>query len=405
MYQIQTESIKDSFIDLGDALQSKNKGKIKTALDNLGKSISDSIKKSVTVTLIHTKSKDEFFGMSVTPDKSTIDKISEIVVNAEGSLDSIKMLWEKASSWRIDIDDVLFNFLSAEELTAVVLHEIGHIIDTDSVPTRLHNIVQFGLATNPVVQRAMMISKGLFSKFVMIPVSLSCQMNYDKASIRKEIKADKMASMNGYQDQLLSGMSKVEDYINRMNATTASDSELKQSVDYVNERLHQISERKLALAKKDLRSFKLHIESSNEELGTGNSAFFESVSDCCDCMDIKTYEQGSYFEELALISKDLEPIDRNQLDYIRIKVDSMETMTDKMVIVSYINSKIELAEYYLAILNDKKASKKLKVPHTEEYLKYVVATLEALRKKALAAKTGQNTYYDIRVTYPSGYEG
>ena len=147
------------------------------------------------------------------------------------------------------------------------------------------------------------------------------------------------------------------------------------------------------------------IESSDEELGTGNSAFFESVSDCCDCMDIKTYEQGSYFEELALISKDLEPIDRNQLDYIRIKVDSMETMTDKMVIVSYINSKIELAEYYLAILNDKKASKKLKVPHTEEYLKYVVATLESLRKKALATKTGQNTYYDIRVTYPSGYEG
>lgn len=405
MYQIQTEPIKDSFIDLGDALQAKDSSKIKSSLKELSKVISGSLKKDVTVNLIHTKSKDEFFGMSVTPDKSTIDKIAEIVVNSEGSLDSIKLLWEKANNWRIDIDDVLFNFLSAEEMTAVVLHEIGHIMDTDSVPTRLHNIVQFGLATNPVVQRAMTISKGLYSKFIMIPVSLSCQMSYDKKSIRKEIKADQMASANGYQIPLLNGLSKVESYIDKNNATTATDSELQQSVDYVNERLHQISERKLALAKKDLRSFKLHIESSDSELGTGNSAFFEAVSDCCDCMDIKTFDQGSYFEELAIISKKLEPIDRNQLDYIRLKVDAMENMTDKMVIVSYINSKIELVEYYLDILADKRASKKYKVPHTVEYLEYALATLKTLRERALAKKINQNNYYDIKVSYPSGYEG
>ena len=400
---IQTDVIKDSFIKLGDSLQ--NRQKIKPALDALGKAITDAIKRPVTANLVHTKTKDDFFGMSVTPDKSTVDKISKIVINSESNLDAIKLLWEKASSWRLDIDDTLFQFLNAEELTAITLHEIGHIIDTDAVPTRLYNIVQFGIATNPVMQRAMTVSKNLFSKFVRIPVSLSCQMSYDKSGIRKEIKADTVAAVNGYRDALVSGMSKLESYLGKNQATTATDDEIKGSVMFVNEKLQQISDRKLALAKQDLNHFRLHLESADTYDGSEDSAFFEAVNDCCECMNFKNVTDGEYFEELALFSKKLEPIDRNQLDYIRLKIEGMENMTDKMVIVSYINSKLELAEYYLSILHDKKASKKYKVPHTEEYLAYVIETLNTLRDKALAKKIGQNNYYDIKVTYPTGYEG
>ena len=82
----------------------------------------------------------------------------------------------------------------------------------------------------------------------------------------------------------------------------------------------------------------------------------------------------------------------------------METNTDKMAIVSYINSKLELAEYYVSILHDKKASKKYKVPHTEEYLNYVIDTLNALKEKAFAKKIGNYNYYGIHVDYPEGYQ-
>ena len=69
--RIQTDAIKDSFIKLGDSLQ--NRQKIKPALDALGKAITDAIKRPVSANIVHTKTKDEFFGMSVTPDKSTVD--------------------------------------------------------------------------------------------------------------------------------------------------------------------------------------------------------------------------------------------------------------------------------------------------------------------------------------------
>lgn len=403
--RIQTEKIKDSFIALGDALQNTkaNSHVIKNSLSTLGSAITEALNKKVSANLVHTK-KENFFGMAVTPDTSTVEKISYAVANAEGTVDTIKDLWKKATSWRLDIDDALFKILSAEELTAVTLHEIGHIVDTDSVPTRLYNIVQFGLATNPVVQRAMVISKQIYSKFLSIPVNSACGMYYDKSSIRKEIKADNMAVVNGYKDALVSGMSKIENHIKNTNATTATDEELKTSVDYVTARLQQISDRKTALAKKDMMKFKKYLESSDEET-LGKSVFCEAVEECYDCFTPKFIGGDTCFEELALISKKLEPIDRNQLDYIRLKIESMEDTTDKMTIISYINSKLELAEYYISILHNKKASKKYKVPHTEEYLNYVIDTLNALKQKAFAKKVGTYNYYDINVTYPNGYQG
>ena len=401
--RIQTEKIKDSFIALGDALQNTkaNSHVIKNSLSTLGSAITEALNKKVSANLVHTK-KENFFGMAVTPDTSTVEKISYAVANAEGTVDTIKDLWKKATSWRLDIDDALFKILSAEELTAVTLHEIGHIVDTDSVPTRLYNIVQFGLATNPVVQRAMVISKQVYSKFLSIPVNSACGMYYDKSSIRKEIKADNMAVVNGYKDALVSGMSKIENHIKNTNATTATDEELKTSVDYVTARLQQISDRKTALAKKDMMKFKKYLESSDEET-FGKSVFCEAVEECYDCFTPKFIGGDTCFEELALISKKLEPIDRNQLDYIRLKIESMEDTTDKMTIISY--SKLELAEYYISILHNKKASKKYKVPHTEEYLNYVIDTLNALKQKAFAKKVGTYNYYDINVTYPNGYQG
>ena len=75
MSQIQTEKIKDSFIALGDALMtlSGRSVKLKSATDALSKAISESLSKNVTANIIHTAKKENFFGMSVTPDKSTLD--------------------------------------------------------------------------------------------------------------------------------------------------------------------------------------------------------------------------------------------------------------------------------------------------------------------------------------------
>ena len=100
----------------------------------------------------------------------------------------------------------------------------------------------------------------------------------------------------------------------------------------------------------------------------------------------------------------LKPIERNQLDYIRIKVQQIQTYNDKMMVVSYINSKIELAHYYLEVLADPKLAKKMKVPHSKDQLERIILILEREKEIAIKKPIDDGTP-KIFVSYPSDYEG
>ena len=350
------------------------------------------------------------FVMAITPDRSTITKISENIINNESRFDLISDLWKKASSWNLDIDKNLFDFLSADEMTALTLHEIGHMIEGNSIPYRLSNTVQVALANSKIGERAMMKNK-LFNQVVHLPVIAACHFNPNKESIKHELKADKVAVQSGYMDELISAMDKIQDkYAEIGKRNSSSDEDIDASINYVNDVLSNLEHRKTALAKKSLIDLKAH-----SPIG---SAVFESV-DFIECSFFESEHPGTREEWLADLSekiahdeymtefgggKNLKPITRDEIDYIRVKVAGIQTLTDKLMMVSYINGKIELAEYYVAILKDSKLSKKYKVPHSMEYLTSALNILNkekeiAIRKKIVDEKP------NIYVGYPAGYEG
>ena len=187
----------------------------------------------------------------------------------------------------------------------------------------------------------------------------------------------------------------------------AGDKNIKDAMNYSMEIVNNLEERKNLLVKDKLIGLQKFLP---------DGVIKESVDNICDSWfsvsgDVESYItesvhdriEDAYFTEFSLGGK-LQPIEQNQLDYIAIRIETMETVNDKMMILSYINSKLELTEYYIGILSDKKLSKKYKVPHSMDKLVQIKTYLEKLREKALNTPVNKKEK-NIVVYYPSGYEG
>ena len=144
--------------------------------------------------------------MSVYPDRSTIDKIVDSIAKNESHM--ISKLWKQTKEWTIEMDQRIFNRdyidLNARELTAIFCHEIGHIIQSNSIPNRLVTILQYELAKTSVSNKALLRDK-FFRKILSLPIINACMGgDHEKDSIKIEIKADKFVKSMGYQNDLIS---------------------------------------------------------------------------------------------------------------------------------------------------------------------------------------------------------
>ena len=85
-------------------------------------------------------------------------------------------------------------------------------------------------------------------------------------------------------------------------------------------------------------------------------------------------------------------------------MDKMKTNDDKLLLLSYTRSKLDIVQYYIDILKNDKFARRYEIPHSMEYL-------EAYKAKLLLAISKINAYkitekdWSFTVKYPVGYEG
>lgn len=377
-------------------------------IKDLQKELSDHFHKNIEVKVIPAKKGESYFVMCITPEITIMDSVLKYMANEESKFETLCDLWHKCENWRLDIDGKILPLLSTEELTALMLHEIGHIIDSERVPRRLMSTIQFGVANSKIGQRAIMHSTG-FSKVMRIPFASACQSYMDKNQIKKELnkekRADKFASKNGYTANLISAIDKLESKIGKKNSLV--DDNLSSSFDFSKDLIANLESRKDALAKKNILVVKSHIpahtvvEECVEEIYkdwfedvpyegyAGNTA--KEISD-------KVYEEAFFFK------KKLDKIEQYQIDYINVKIDEIKDYSDKYLILSYINSKLEKVRWYMRIKSDPELMKKYVVPNSDSQLASMLRELESARRRALAVKIVQPGY-GINVNYPGGYKG
>lgn len=399
-----------NFIESAFTLIKKRDNK---GISKLSDGLSRYFGRNISVNITNRKKGSDIFVMSVTPKTSTIDKVLQYMTGNEAKMKAISDVWHSCNEWRLDIDNQILGFLTPQELTALTLHEMKHIMDTDRIPARLVDTIQFGVATSKLSQKVALGNKNV-QKILEIPIISSCQTFFDKkrmkaeiraemAAMKKEHRADAYAVKNGYLDSLLSAMGKLEKHIRDDAYEKNTEDALAYSMGIVD----ALNERKELVVKDQLNGLSRYLPDGilKESVDEITNSWFDQYGNLDKYIteSVEDMVEEAYFVEFGLGSR-LAPIEQNQLDYIAVRIETMGTVNDKLMILSYINSKIELADYYMEILSDKQLSKKYKVPHTVERLVQIKTQLNKLREKALVKQIEKNDR-DIIVYYPNGYKG
>ena len=370
------------------------------------------------VNIINVKDSSPLFVMSVFPDKSTLDKVIDAIVSNDNK--AISKIWSQAKDWTIEIDGRILNpaiiDLTEKELTAIYCHEIGHIIYSNSIPNRLSMVLQYEIA---VSSNKFLIRDKFFKKFLSLPVLNSCRVNKNE-SMKEEIKADKFAKKLGYQTDLISVMKKFQACPVYSEEDTP-DQGMKKMAYFSLNSMEQFKQRETKLVEATIERMaaecnSIYIESVLNEIldncfrdteGTSMTRYKKldmlynraALYDENVCLDLNKYP------ELTLEFGKQPEINEYTLDYILIKIKSIKTNDDKMMIVSYIHSKLDIVDYYLQLINKKKKLF-VRCPYTAEELERYKTKLLSLLEDAIDTPViDGKTNTSIFVAYPKGYEG
>lgn len=410
-----TENIDNVFSLLKDNIKSK---------DNATKILSSSLNslfKDYNFIINVFPSKDEYYFMSIIPEISTIEKIiNNLMQDPSGDLkpSTIKMmkdLWKKNKKWIIEIDERVLPLFSERELTAMLLHEIGHVVSANAVSTRLLAIIQYELSKAGIEGRAI-LKHGIFQKLLSIPFLSICIVGDAKISsknLKEEIKADDFAKKSGYRTELITALEKLQKN-NTKNFT--KEEALQKTMDFSTGAAHQFQIRQAHLVKESMEKL---IENCESEVIKGyltecyDDFFFVSEGSLLMNEDKKIsflYEkcdeaQNNYITEFFNIgTRTLKRIDPAEIDYILIKTDMMKTESDKLMLVSYIHNKLDTVDYYMEILKNPKMKNKYKVPYSFEELQSLHNKLEKMIQTVIEYKL-PDPMRGLLVAYPTGYEG
>ena len=357
--------------------------------------------------------------MNITPDKSGIDKIIEGIVSNYRRKE-IYGIWKNIKTWYINIDSRILDgkFFTPRQLTAMLLHEIGHSLETNTfVVDRVIDNVQWQLAQKNIGIKAV-FNETMMKYMLRIPVLRAIKASkLSKQDYINEIGADYVAVVNGYAKEL----KEVFDIIVNQKTTVyqAMKNRMKEYdkvddlhhydgiIDALRKRRSNIARQqlKLMIIDKPVDYLNELYNDTYDRLFKTNPMKSESVNfDNLMESVINAYDNAYFTEAFSIFKKKLKKIDKFTPDYIRIRMGDMKTNDDKLLLVSYIHSKIDLIDFYLDILKDPELSKKYIIPNSTNELINMRKDLERSRELILKQKI-EPVRYGLDIIYPKGYEG
>lgn len=368
---------------------------------------------------INSDYEDSFFIMSVFPEKSTATKIIYALANTEKNKENIvRKIWEKNKKWTIEIDDKIlqstyFDFTD-RELTALLLHEIGHIIYSNSITNRISTILQYEIAKASMSNKILMKDK-IFSKIMSLPILNACVADSKSKAIKYEIKADSFSKKMGYSKELHSVLSKI---INSKyhNLDNNIDENMKNVTNFSIDTINQLRTRQNKIMKHSLESVIETCESPY--IRSVVQDYYDTLFEVCDGSSLTDERKIEYMEERAekIINdgyitefffnktEKLKRIDPAELDYIDIKTNEIKSEDDKMMLISYLHSKMDMVDYYIQILSNPNLNKKYIIPHTIDNLLAIKKRLEKSRENIINFKIPERNK-GLYIAWPENYDG
>lgn len=393
----------------------KSKKNVDTSLENIIRILKRNFNLNFEISIIKNKT-NEFFGMSIFPHQSSIDLLIESIVSNKRKIDEIMELWKKIDHWYLEIDSLLLydKNLNANpaEITAVLLHEIGHIVGSNKVPSRLYKIIKYEIMKLDYNLKQLIKNPNLRSLFRISVIEACASKNFKIIDKSSEFFADKFVVDIGYRDELNQLITKIlktqgNRYINRTEKDVEKD--IKIIVNWTIDNISELKYRKRKLENNFslilLRNPSIFIKNivkdiKNKIFGDESDPYRKALT---EQYTIKTYEKILKESILDLFNKNgkIKKINRSDIDILSIEVDKIENNDDKIYVLDLIYDKLDLVNQALEFIN---AGKKDKVQQSKQTLIDFKKQLEELRKNVIQIEI-KDKKYGLFIKYPKGYEG
>lgn len=392
--------------------------------------------------------KDQFLGVSVYPSIEAAARLSKDIVYVKGCTAFIEG-WLHMKDFVIEIDENLFDrsiiAFNPQELTAMMLHEISHVLFCSKKAERLYTCYRSNITFLNNTRNLREVSI-LTSIFYPVPVAVVCGMHewtISKDGMMEEWICDEVFGVHGYQEHMVSALNKIiRAYGNTIvNAADVQEHNLEVDVKWCNLNVKELVRRrellrpeifsrasrtrsytvrhaylnivaKLGIGLKDrYTSGIVAMEAVLADIDEGVRSFTNILSDYkfYNAEIKKTAAIESLCERaFTEVAPALEGVSRRKhpklpsdyaIDEISIEIDKIENHYDRIYVLDLIYNRLEeidrFESYYTEIGEIHKYAAKIK--SKREYL-------EKLREGVLEKKVLDKNY-SVFIKCPKGYEG
>lgn len=385
---------------------------------------------------------DRFFGMCVYPSLECME--TEISKLPEENCTAFNDSWSKMTDFVIEIDKNVFdrtviNF-NPQELTALLLHELSHVVFTSKTSERIYYAYKRNYATIKRYPKNL-LSK-LMSVFYTVPGMIACSLhnwNIGKNGIVEEYVCDQVFGITEYQHHMASALNKIiEKFGNTIiESESTKDNKVERYVRWSNFNIKEMGKRrdkikndlfyesainksfsirsaylkicsKLGLALSDKYTSQLiTLDSIIENIDEGKTEVKGILTDHNIVQDPTLSGAIESLTKMELPA--LEACKKNKtmklpseydIDAISIEIDRIENHHDRIYVLDLIYNKIEQINNFRDYCEITEQLHKY-----DSKIKKMLTELEALRKAVLNKRDLNGGRYEVFVKYPRSYEG
>jgi len=364
--------------------------------------------------------KKSFFGMCVYPSVDEINALTKMLLETNVRMADVEKLhieFMTKGEHIVEIDSMLLydhNLnASAGEVTAILLHEIGHILMSNSIVCRFerakeHITLKFDTRTKRLIPIIPMI-KQLFNI-----VTLQIFSNHFNVQLVKERKADELAFREGYAQELHDILGKLiangkGERVRRSEKDMDKDIEV--TIDWLVVNIKELEYRKDRL-KRSIKILKLTTPSLylSKQLDEIHDKVFKND-------DNEMLEKAVVINEAFILSNlndkrmkaPMGALDRSgrvvklsprDLDVYRAELERVNTVDDKIFLLERLYDLLEIAEYakYMVETDPRR------VTQSEQTIDMYIKHVHDLIAEVNSRKTAK-TKYGLYIKYPADYEG
>ena len=375
---------------------------------------------------------NSFFGMNIYPSVSTMDIMIDSIINKESNTSEIIKIWQSSDIWYIEMDSILLydTRLGANpaEITAVLLHEIGHIVYDNSIPKRITKILKYKIMKlNYQLKR--LVSEEKIRKLFNLAILESCSTkSFTFVNANTERIADKFVIQYGYGDDLDSLIGKIiqtqgNSLINKTEAEL--NNEITSIVNW-----SVINIKELEFRKKSLRNslkvellktpsefIKLVIQDIHKSFfGESTDKYRQLLSEQYSAIPKDIYSEMeadqyldkfvnrvlheaslSIFDKLGKIKK----ISQSDIDILEVEAENIQNTDDKIYLLDRLYEYLDLINTSLDYIQ---LGRSEKVAQSKSTLLRQKDQLEKLREQIMETKIIDKEY-GVFIRYPKGYQG